>query len=154
MASTADEAARKAAAKAATTNRVFGPTQCHHRNAAGKPDCKLDVITSKTGRRAGNLCPKHEAIWKKAAAERYAAKKAATVTKVSGETTALTAIKARATRVPPNSGGQRRTVKPPVRAMGSGATPRVRRGAVVRLKADEPVLGIAALVAHDEDAAD
>jgi hypothetical protein len=67
-------AAKAAAAKAkpATTRRVFAPGQCHHRNAKGAPDCKQQIVAKRA-----NLCPAHEAIWQKAARQRYAANRAA-----------------------------------------------------------------------------
>jgi hypothetical protein len=53
------------------TRRVFAPGQCHHRNAAGEPDCKKRIEAKRA-----NLCPTHEAEWQKAARVRYAARRA------------------------------------------------------------------------------
>jgi hypothetical protein len=69
---TAAKAAAAKAKPATTTRRVFAPGQCHHRNAKGAPDCKQQIVAKRA-----NLCPAHEAIWQKAARQRYAANRAA-----------------------------------------------------------------------------
>lgn len=51
-------------------SRTFKPGYCHHRNAAGQPDCKQKIVAKRA-----NLCPPHEKVWQAAARERYAAKR-------------------------------------------------------------------------------
>lgn len=47
---------------------VFGPTQCHQRDAKGNPSCKNE---KQPGR---NLCPTHEKVWQAEAKKRRAAR--------------------------------------------------------------------------------
>lgn len=52
---------------------TFKPGQCHHRSPkTGEPDC-AEAIAAK----GANLCPTHEAAWRKGAAERAAGRKVA-----------------------------------------------------------------------------
>lgn len=91
-------AAKKVAAKP-TTRRVFAPEQCHHRNAAGQPDCRKKKWTKNV-----NLCETHERAWQKAARERAkgrATAKAAEVAKVE------------AAKKPTRRTSERRAPKPP-----------------------------------------
>jgi hypothetical protein len=60
------------------SRRVFAVGQCHHRNAAGEPDCKKQIVAKRA-----NLCPAHEAEWQKAARVRYAARRAANATQAN-----------------------------------------------------------------------
>ena len=64
--------ASKAAPKKAAKLDLFPNMRCHHRDAAGKPDC-----AKKRAKASVNLCPTHQAAWAKAARERAQAAKAA-----------------------------------------------------------------------------
>lgn len=57
-------------AKAATT-KVFKPGTCHHRSAAGAPDCSKPVV-----RASAHLCDRHQREWAAAAKARTATRKA------------------------------------------------------------------------------
>lgn len=68
--------AAKPAAKAVTTKAVavpkaraiFGPDQCHQRDAKGAPSC------DQTRQKGRNLCPTHEKAWQVEARKRRAAR--------------------------------------------------------------------------------
>lgn len=69
---TRSKAVKAVPAKAvAKSRRVFPVGQCHHRDASGSPDCKLQIVAKRA-----NLCPAHEKVWQKAARARYAANRA------------------------------------------------------------------------------
>ncbi len=125
-------AAKPTAAKPATKARpakAAARTVCVHRNAKGAYDCNLPRHLSRTGKPSGRMCDKHEAEWRVAAKARYEVAHP----KPAKETTApgIHAIKSapKSKSVPPNSSGQKREVRPPVRELGSG-----------------PVVSVAALV--------
>jgi hypothetical protein len=102
--------AAKVAAPVAGRPKVFGPDQCHHRNAAGAPDCKENRLKS------ANLCKKHEAVWQAEAKKRREER-------IASGTTAPNAKK------PSSAGSSKATVKAatPKRAKdanpASGKTP-------------------------------
>lgn len=78
------------------------------------------------------LCADHEAKWKVVAKARAAAKKAAAPkgeAKPRSAGTSATAAGAKTPRVAKNSGGAKRTAKPPVPEMHVAAIPRVRANA-------------------------
>lgn len=51
------------------TRRVFADGQCHHRGEDGRPDCD-----EQRGNKSQNMCPGHEAEWRKAVAARRKAR--------------------------------------------------------------------------------
>ena len=96
------------ALEAKVVRSKFAPGQCHHRNAAGDPDCKKAIVG-----KGANLCPVHESAWQAAAKARRAAK--AGVTPEVAKASAASAAKPRATAKPArNSGGQLKRSTPPV----------------------------------------
>lgn len=61
------------------TRRVFAPGQCHWRvgglgDSEGPSACKKRIVA-----KYANLCPTHEALWQKAARERYHQKQRAAI---------------------------------------------------------------------------
>lgn len=137
----AKTAAKKAAPRAAKPTRAkSAPGQCHHRNAAGQPDCKKP-ITAKAANLCGDSKTGHQGAWVTAARERAAAKpKVAKAPKSAG--TSAKAAGAKTRRVAKNSGGEKRTAKPPVHEMHVAAIPRAvtnapEQSALVQLVAAE-----------------
>ena len=117
------------------TRRVFPVGQCHHRNAAGNPDCKEAIVA-----KWANLCPQHEAIWQKAARTRRAATRfaqaAASVTNQKIDGTKIDGTKIVADVMAGLKGFQRETVKYVFRRMYEDPDPATRF-----LVADEVGLG-------------
>ena len=105
--------------------RPAARTVCVHRNAAGKYDCNLPRNRSKSGKESGRMCTKHEAQWRAAAKARYLVAHPAQPKAPRTPSSADLGSKVKAAKkVAPNSGGQKRTTKPPVRPMGTGPVAR------------------------------
>lgn len=129
--------AKKAAPKKATTPAKAKPTKrdnalCHF----GGPRMSYGATTTavcNTAKVAGReLCEKHEAAWRVVAKARAAAKKAASPKAEAKPRSAGTSPKTTAAKTPRiarNSGGEKRTAKPPVPEMHVAAIPRVRANA-------------------------
>lgn len=128
MATTAKKAAPNKATKPAKRDKALcrfgGPRMSY--GATTTAVCNTAKVANK------ELCAKHEAAWRVVAKARAAAKKAASPRAESRPRSAGTSPKAagaKAPRVAQNSGGERRTARPPVPEMHVAAIPRVRANA-------------------------
>jgi hypothetical protein len=125
---------KKAAPKKATTPAKAKPAKrdnalCHFGGPRMSYGATTTAHCNKPKVAGKELCADHEAKWKVVAKARAAAKKPATEKAPKSAGTSPKAAGAKTPRVAKNSGGEKRTAKPPVPEMHVAAIPRVRTNA-------------------------